>query len=407
MLLLLELDLSGCAHLDDSDTAGQLGETFLQLLAIPVRVGVLDLRLDLGHTTFDVGGRAGAFDDGGVVLGDDDLASRAEQAHVGRVELQANLFGDDLTTGEDGHVLQHCLPTLTKARGLDGHGVEGATDLVHHEGGKGFALDVLGDDQQGLARLHDLLEHGQEVLYVRDLALVEQDVRIVEHGFLALGVGDEVRRQVALVELHALDEVEIHAERVGLLDGDHTVLADLVDRVGDGLADRGVGRRDRSDLGDLVLGVVDLHRLTGEVLDGGGNGLLHALLDTHRVGTRGNVAQTLANERLGEHGGSGGAVAGDVVGLGRNFLDQLGTHVLELVFQLDLTGDGDTVVGDRGSAELLVEHHVATLRAEGHLDGVSELVDARLEAATGLFVELENLGHGSSVSRSSRARRER
>ena len=184
-------------------------------------------------------------------------------------------------------------------------------------------------------------------------------------------------------------------------------LPTFVDRVGDGLADRGVGRRDRGDLGDLVLGVVDLHRLTGEVLDGGGNGLFHALLDTHRVGTRGNVAQTLANERLGEHGGGGGAVAGDVVGLSRNFLDQLGTHVLELVFQLDFTGDGDTVVGDRGSTELLVEHHIAALRAEGHLDGVGELVDARLEAATGLFVELENLGHGSSVSRSSRARRER
>ena len=59
-VLFLELDLSGCAHLDDSDTAGQLGETLLQLLAIPVRVGVLDLCLDLGHTAFDVGGRASA-----------------------------------------------------------------------------------------------------------------------------------------------------------------------------------------------------------------------------------------------------------------------------------------------------------------------------------------------------------
>ena len=65
------------------------------------------------------------------------------------------------------------------------------------------------------------------------LPCVDQDVRLVEHGLLALGVGDEVRREVALVELHALDELELHAEGVGLFDGDDAVLADLVDGVGD------------------------------------------------------------------------------------------------------------------------------------------------------------------------------
>jgi hypothetical protein len=66
---------------------------------------------------------------------------------------------------------------------------------------------------------------------------------------------DEVRRDVALVEAHALDEVHLHAEGLALLDGDDAVLADLVDGVGDHLADLGVGRGDRGDLGDLLLGV--------------------------------------------------------------------------------------------------------------------------------------------------------
>jgi len=35
---------------------------------------------------------------------------------------------------------------------------------------------------------------------------------------------------------------------------------------------------------------------------------------------------------------------GDVVGLGRNFLEQLGPHILERVFQLDVAGDRDPVV---------------------------------------------------------------
>ena len=47
VLLLLELDLGGGADLDQRHTAGQLGETLLELLTIPVGVGVLDLGLDL------------------------------------------------------------------------------------------------------------------------------------------------------------------------------------------------------------------------------------------------------------------------------------------------------------------------------------------------------------------------
>ena len=139
-----------------------------------------------------------------------------------------------------------------KPGSLDGHRVERAPDLVDHEGGQSLALDVLGDDQQRLARLHDLLEDGQQILHRRDLALVVEDVGLVEDGFLTLCVSDEVRGQEALVELHALGELEIHAEGVGLLDRDHAVLADLVDGIGDDLADRRIRRRNRGNVGDLA-----------------------------------------------------------------------------------------------------------------------------------------------------------
>jgi hypothetical protein len=43
VLALLELDLGGRARLDDGDAAGELGEALLQLLAVVVAVGVLDL----------------------------------------------------------------------------------------------------------------------------------------------------------------------------------------------------------------------------------------------------------------------------------------------------------------------------------------------------------------------------
>ena len=67
-------------------------------------------------------------------------------------------------------------------------------------------------------------------------------------------VGHEVRREVAAVELHALDDVELAGQRLGLFDRDHAFLADLLHRLGDHLADLGVAvRADRADLRDVFL----------------------------------------------------------------------------------------------------------------------------------------------------------
>ena len=110
-------------------------------------------------------------------------------------------------------------------------------------------------------------------------------------------------------------------------------------------------------------------------------------------GAGGDVAQALVDHRLGEHGRGGGAVTGDVVGLGGDLLGQLGAEVLVRVLQLDLTGDGDAVVGDRRRAPLLVDDDVAAARAERHLDGVGERVHAALERAPRVLVELQDLGH--------------
>ena len=141
----------------------------------------LDLALDLGDAALDVVLGAAALDDRRVVLGDDDLAGPAEQVEGGVLELEADLFGDDLAAGEDGDVLEHGLAAVAEAGGLDGHRVERAPDLVDDQGGEGLALDVLGDDQQRLAGLHDLLEHRQEVVHGADLRVGDEDVGVLEH----------------------------------------------------------------------------------------------------------------------------------------------------------------------------------------------------------------------------------
>ena len=113
-----------------------------------------------------------------------------------------------------------------------------------------------------------------------------------------------------------------------------------------------------------------------ELLDDGGDGEVDAALEVHRVGAGGNRLGAFLDDRLGENGGGGGAVAGEVGGLGSDLAHHLGAHVLELVLELDLLGDGDAVLGDAGGAERLLDHDVAALGAERHLDGVGENVDA-------------------------------
>src|SRR5690606_3672338 len=127
------------------------------------------------------------------------------------------------------------------------------------------------------------------------------------------------------------------------------------------------------------------------------DGLVDAALEVHRVHAGGDRLGTLADEGLGQHGGGGGAVAGVVGGLGRDFLHHLRAHVLELVGQLDLLGDGHAVLGDRRGAVALVEHDVAILRAEGCLDGVGERVDATHHLGARVLTEADFFcGHGGT-----------
>ena len=241
-----------------------------------------------------------------------------------------------------------------------------------------------------------------------DLLVGDQYVGVLQNGLLAVLVGDEVGRNIALVELHTLGELELDTEGVGLLHGDDALFADLVDGLGDDLADGRVSGRDRSHLGNLSL-VVDFLGQRFYRLHGRRYRLFDTPLEGDGIGPGGNVAQSLAHQGLGQHGGRGGTVAGDVVGLGRHFLHELGAHVLEVVLQLDLLGNGHAVVGYGRGAPALADHDVAPFGPEGHFDRVGQLVDAGLQAPTGLFVEMQLLGHYfftlASTSRLLRTRR--
>ena len=161
VLLLLHFDLGGRADLDNRHAAGQLGHAFLQLLAVVVRGGLLDLGANLLDPRLDLVLAAGAIDDGGILLADDHALGLAEFLEGGLLQAQTNLLGDHGATGEDGDVLQHGLAPVTEAGRLDRGGLEGTAQVVDHQGGQGLTLDVFGDDQQRATGLGRGLEHRQ------------------------------------------------------------------------------------------------------------------------------------------------------------------------------------------------------------------------------------------------------
>src|SRR5579859_6624867 len=388
-LLLLQLDLGRRANLDDGYAATELGQALLQLLFVVVAGGLVDLNLDLRDAALDVVRLAAALDDRRVVLGRDDAPRLAELSQCGLVDFLAQLFGDHRAAGERRDVAQHVLAAIAEARRLDREHVEDAAQLVDHQGRQGLAVDVLGDDDQLFAtRLNQLFEDRDDVGDGTDLLVGDEDVRLVDRRFHPRGVGDEVRRDVAAVELHALGVFDLELEALALFDGDDAVAADLVHGLGQQSADLGIVGRNGGDVLDVG---VALQR-GRELFDLGDHGLgcgVDAALHQHRVGPGGQVAQAFGDDRLGQDRGGRSAVAGHVVGLGSSLLEHLRAHVLEVVLELDLFGHGHTVVGDGGRAPLLVDGHVAAARAEGDLDRVGEGVDTRLELSTRLGIENE------------------
>jgi hypothetical protein len=90
------------------------------------------------------------------------------------LELDAEVFGDQLAAGEDRDVLEHRLAAIAEARSLHRRDLQTAAQLVDHERGDRLALDVLGDDQQRLAGLHHRFEQRQHRLQAGQLLLVQR-----------------------------------------------------------------------------------------------------------------------------------------------------------------------------------------------------------------------------------------
>ncbi len=117
VLLLPQLAIRRGADLDDGHAAGQLGEPLVELLAVVVLGGNLQLTLQLFDAATYPLRIPRAADDGSAVLGHDGLPRPPQLVEPRVLQLEAELLGYDLAAGEDGDVLQHPLAPVAEEWG--------------------------------------------------------------------------------------------------------------------------------------------------------------------------------------------------------------------------------------------------------------------------------------------------
>ena len=140
----------------------------------------------------------------------------------------------------------------------------------------------------------------------------------LEHGLHLVGVGHEVRRDIASVELHTLNDLDLCLGTLGLLDCNDTLFLHLTHCLCDELADEsivvgGCG----GDLLYLCHVLTDFLSLLLQVSHNCLYGLVDTAFQVHRVGACGHVLQTYADNLLSEDCSGSGTVTGLVVGLGK------------------------------------------------------------------------------------------
>jgi len=328
---------------------------------------LLDAILDVGFVACSLG-------DEGVVFSDFNFLRESKGREVDVVHRQADVLGDLGAAAHDFDVLHEVLAVVAEGRGLHGTDAQAGLEFVDDQGCQHVTFDVFGNDQEGFVDLEAVLEEGQQGLQLGDFLLDQQHVALVEHDLLFLGVGHEVRRDEAAVELHAFYDFDLVLGGLAFSHSDGAFLADALLSLADQTADAEVAVcGDGGYLGDLLLAV----NLAGHVVELLLDELacdLNAASEVHGVHAGCHGLDAFPEDGAGQDGGGGGPVACDVVGLLRDRLDEVGAEVDLAVGELDVLGHCDTVFGDLGGAERLVQDHVAPLRTQRDLHCVCQLV---------------------------------
>ncbi len=223
----LHLAFGRSSDIYSSHAACELGQAFLEFFAVVIAGGGLYLVANLCDSALDISRRASPLDNGRVVVVDTDSLGCAKVCQLDRGQVYAQVFAENLRAGQHGDVVEHSFSAVAIARSLDSTDIQNAAELVDHQRSQGFAIDIFADNQQLFFSFGSLLQQRDDLGDAGNFFLVYEDERLVHDAFHRVGVGDEVRAEVASVELHALDHIDVRIDALAFFDSDNAIASDL------------------------------------------------------------------------------------------------------------------------------------------------------------------------------------
>ena len=366
----------------------------MQFLTIVVGSCRFDLSLDLSHTSGDRLFAAHAVYDSRILFVYGYFFGTAQHFDGGRFQFQTFLFRDDYTTGQHGDIFEHLFTTVAKTGSFYGTYFQRSTQAVYYQRCQSFAIDIFGDDKQRTTGLSRSFENRKHIFQYRYFLVVDQDVRCIHFALHLLGIGYEVRRDIAAVELHTFYDIDSRVGTFGFFDGDNTLFFHFLHSLGDELADFAVVvSRDTGNRFDFFEVVAYFLSLGFNAFDYFGHGFVDTAFQIHRICAGSYVFQTYVYNRLCQYGSCGRTVTGIVTCFGGYLFYQLGAHILERVFQFYLFGHRYTIFGDVGCTEFFLDNYITSFGTEGNFNGICQFVYPFFQLFTSLNIKFNLFCH--------------
>merc|ERR1719162_1125159 len=307
--------------------------------------------------------------------------------------MPALFLGNNGCASQKSKVLHCRLAAVSESGCLNCANLDTRSKFVDHKGRQCLALDVLGDDQQRTLAFDDGFQNGDKLLKTADLLFDQQDVGIFQYGCLCFGIGDKVGTDVSTLEFHSLDDFQFVVQRLSILDGDHTFLANSFHGIGNQASNLLIGVcRNSTNLSDFLLGG-DGSADFCEGFNDGINSHVDSPSQVLRVQTCGNGLATFRINNTRQYCSGGGSISGNIVGPGRYALDELGAHVLEGILEIDGLGDRHTILGNFRCSIWLSNNGISALGSKSYLNSISQSVDSLKHGIASVDPKLDFFTH--------------
>ena len=166
VFLFLDFNFGRTADFQHGNPAGQLAQTFLQLLAVIIGSRLFDFFFNLRLACFNRRFVAGTVNNRRIIFGNDNPLGRTQHINCRILKLHTQLFGNNLSAGQNCQILQNSLSSVAKAWSLNRADFQAASDTIDNQRRQSFAVNIFRYDKQCAAGLQNSFQYRQNGLQV-------------------------------------------------------------------------------------------------------------------------------------------------------------------------------------------------------------------------------------------------